>query len=317
MVTSLPGVPERGDAIWIDFDPQAGREQAGRRPAVVLSPAAYNGKVGLALLCPVTSQVKGYPFEVGIPNGLPVAGVILRGSGEEPGLAQTERDADRGAAARHGCRGPAQGQRATDTGEIVTTFDIATTEGLRDACREAERRLDQQGETIAEHAEFLRRVRDASAEERENERFQHLIWEENPLAGLGQGEYDVSAALADQGFRRWFLRTDPRSLAGGVEGENCLAGRSPERDDGPRASVRASDARRPAGNRPVWKTQRAFAALFPNDIIPYYHYSLYQLVAHGMGKSGMRPPPCAGEPVDPRPGWPQPSVRWILSTAAP
>ncbi len=77
MVTSLPGVPERGDAIWIDFDPQAGREQAGRRPAVVLSPAAYNGKVGLALLCPVTSQVKGYPFEVGIPNGLPVAGVIL------------------------------------------------------------------------------------------------------------------------------------------------------------------------------------------------------------------------------------------------
>ena len=76
MVTS-PRVPERGNAVWIDFDPQAGREQAGRRPAVVLSPAAYNGRVGLALLCPVTSQVKGYPFEVGIPDGLPVAGVIL------------------------------------------------------------------------------------------------------------------------------------------------------------------------------------------------------------------------------------------------
>ncbi len=77
MVTSPSRVPERGDAVWIDFDPQAGREQAGRRPAVVLSPAAYNGKVGLALLCPVTRQVKGYPFEVGIPEGLPVAGVIL------------------------------------------------------------------------------------------------------------------------------------------------------------------------------------------------------------------------------------------------
>lgn len=77
MVTSPRRVPERGDAVWIDFDPQAGREQAGRRPAVVLSPAAYNGKVGLALFCPVTSRVKGYPFEVGIPDGLPVGGVIL------------------------------------------------------------------------------------------------------------------------------------------------------------------------------------------------------------------------------------------------
>ena len=77
MVTSPRRVPERGDAVWIDFDPQTGREQAGRRPAVVLSPAAYNGRVGLALFCPVTSRVKGYPFEVGIPDGLPVGGVIL------------------------------------------------------------------------------------------------------------------------------------------------------------------------------------------------------------------------------------------------
>ena len=77
MVTSPRRVPERGDAVWIDFDPQTGREQAGRCPAVVLSPAAYNGRVGLALLCPVTSRVKGYPFEVAIPDGLPVAGVIL------------------------------------------------------------------------------------------------------------------------------------------------------------------------------------------------------------------------------------------------
>jgi len=59
------------------MNPQAGHEQAGRRPAVVLSPARYNGKVGLAILCPITSQVKGYPFEVRLPKGLPVEGVIL------------------------------------------------------------------------------------------------------------------------------------------------------------------------------------------------------------------------------------------------
>ena len=70
-------VPERGDVVWITFNPQAGHEQAVRRPAVVLSPKAYNGKVGLALLCPVTSQIKGYPFEVSIPDGLPVNGVVL------------------------------------------------------------------------------------------------------------------------------------------------------------------------------------------------------------------------------------------------
>jgi mRNA interferase MazF len=70
-------VPARGDAIWLDFTPQAGHEQASRRPALVLSPAAYNGRVGLALLCPITSQVKGYPFEVAIPDGLAVSGVIL------------------------------------------------------------------------------------------------------------------------------------------------------------------------------------------------------------------------------------------------
>ncbi len=69
--------PERGDLVWLTFNPQAGHEQAGRRPALVLSPAAYNGKVGLAVFCPITSQVKGYPFEVILPEGLPVKGVIL------------------------------------------------------------------------------------------------------------------------------------------------------------------------------------------------------------------------------------------------
>ena len=74
----MPGyIPQRGDAIWISLNPQAGHEQAGRRPAVVLSPGAYNGKVGLAILCPITGQIKGYPFEVRIPDGLPVGGVVL------------------------------------------------------------------------------------------------------------------------------------------------------------------------------------------------------------------------------------------------
>lgn len=70
-------VPKRGDAVWITFTPQAGHEQAGRRPAVVLSPEAYNNKVGLAIFCPITSQKKGYPFEVDLPSGLQVQGVIL------------------------------------------------------------------------------------------------------------------------------------------------------------------------------------------------------------------------------------------------
>ena len=69
-------IPERGDAVWITLDPQAGHEQAGRRSALVLSPSAYNGRVGLALFCPITSQVKGYPFEVPLPAGSPVTGVV-------------------------------------------------------------------------------------------------------------------------------------------------------------------------------------------------------------------------------------------------
>lgn len=70
-------VPERGHVVWLDFDPQAGHEQAKRRPAVVLSPAVYNGRTSLALCCPVTSQVKGYPFEVAMPAGLKTRGVVL------------------------------------------------------------------------------------------------------------------------------------------------------------------------------------------------------------------------------------------------
>ncbi|MBL0176073.1 MAG: endoribonuclease MazF [Ignavibacteria bacterium] len=77
MVASHPYAPQRGDIVWITFNPQAGHEEAGRRPAVILTRGEYNAKVGLTLLCPITSQVKGYPFEVRIPDGLPVNGVIL------------------------------------------------------------------------------------------------------------------------------------------------------------------------------------------------------------------------------------------------
>ena len=70
-------VPGTGDFVWLTFDPQAGREQAGRRPALVLSPKIYNAKTGLALACPITNQAKGYPFEVPVTAGHGAKGVIL------------------------------------------------------------------------------------------------------------------------------------------------------------------------------------------------------------------------------------------------
>ena len=73
----MPYFPERGDAVWVSFNPQSGYEQAGRRPALVLSPSAYNRRVGLADFCPITSQIKGYPFEVVIPAGLGMTGAVL------------------------------------------------------------------------------------------------------------------------------------------------------------------------------------------------------------------------------------------------
>lgn len=70
-------VPDRGDAIWLQFNPQAGHEQAGHRPAIVLSAAVYNRRTRMAIVCPITSQSKGYPFEVQLPDELPIAGVVL------------------------------------------------------------------------------------------------------------------------------------------------------------------------------------------------------------------------------------------------
>jgi mRNA interferase MazF len=69
-------IPERGDIIWLNFNPQSGREQMGRRLALVISPQSYNGKVGLVLVCPITSQIKGYPFEVELTNSI-TKGVVI------------------------------------------------------------------------------------------------------------------------------------------------------------------------------------------------------------------------------------------------
>ncbi|MEK5478998.1 type II toxin-antitoxin system PemK/MazF family toxin [Paenibacillus sp. FSL R5-0407] len=69
--------PRRGDLVWLDFDPQAGHEHAGRRPAIVLSEADFNELTGFAVVCPITSQIKDYPFEVVLPEGLPFSGVAL------------------------------------------------------------------------------------------------------------------------------------------------------------------------------------------------------------------------------------------------
>ena len=69
--------PDRGDLVWVSLSPQAGHEQAGRRPALVVSPAEYNRRVGLALMCPITNRGIGYPFEVSLPDNLKISGVVL------------------------------------------------------------------------------------------------------------------------------------------------------------------------------------------------------------------------------------------------
>lgn len=77
VVGSRSYCPKQGDVVWLTFSPQAGHEQAGRRPALALSAETYNRKAGLSIFCPITTQVKGYPFEVHIPAGLKASGVIL------------------------------------------------------------------------------------------------------------------------------------------------------------------------------------------------------------------------------------------------
>jgi mRNA interferase MazF len=87
-------VPDRGDVVWLEFSPQAGHEQAGRRPALVLSPASYNGRTGLLLCCPITTREKGYPFEVAVPDTSGARGVVL--SDQLKSLDWRARNAQRG-----------------------------------------------------------------------------------------------------------------------------------------------------------------------------------------------------------------------------
>ena len=70
-------IPNRGDIVWLDFNPQVGHEQKGRRPAIILSPKSYNEKTNLALVCPITTQIKNYPFEVRLPENLTTEGVVI------------------------------------------------------------------------------------------------------------------------------------------------------------------------------------------------------------------------------------------------
>ena len=80
-------VPGNGEIVWLTFNPQVGHEQAGRRPALALSPRSYNRKTGLTLFCPITSRAKGYPFEVALPASGAVTGVVLADQIKSPGLA--------------------------------------------------------------------------------------------------------------------------------------------------------------------------------------------------------------------------------------
>jgi mRNA interferase MazF len=73
----VSAVPQAGDLVWLNFNPQAGHEQAGRRPALVLSPAGYHEKTALAIVCPITSNTQPYPFKVLLPEGLPIGGAVL------------------------------------------------------------------------------------------------------------------------------------------------------------------------------------------------------------------------------------------------
>lgn len=93
-------VPEKGDIVWLDFTPQAGREQSGRRPGLVLTPRSYNARTHLAIMCPITSYEKGYPFEVALPKDAHIRGVVL--ADYVKSLDWKERKAERAARASSG-----------------------------------------------------------------------------------------------------------------------------------------------------------------------------------------------------------------------
>jgi mRNA interferase MazF len=87
-----PYCPDEGDIVWIDFDPQKGNEQRGRRRALVVTPHAYNRRTNLSVLCPITSKVKGYPFEIAVPPGGTTTGVVL--GDQVKSVSWSDRNAD-------------------------------------------------------------------------------------------------------------------------------------------------------------------------------------------------------------------------------
>jgi mRNA interferase MazF len=107
----VSAVPQAGDLVWVTFNPQAGHEQAGRRPALVLSPAAYHEKTALAIVCPITSNVQPYPFKVLLPEGLPIGGAVLADQVKSIDRAAATEGRGRGTAFC-GSRGPGQNRRA-------------------------------------------------------------------------------------------------------------------------------------------------------------------------------------------------------------
>ena len=144
---------------------------------------------------------------------------------------------------------------------MATVDDIRTEEGLREACREAERRLDESPEKVAEIVGFLQEVREATAEERESEEFHHRIWEENPLYGLEHTLQPSPESLADPGFRRWFRDRTKGAPEGPQERAGWLDERMREVTKRVWPNNRYGSARR---------TTRAFAAIFPNDFTAHF-----------------------------------------------
>ena len=170
-------------------------------------------------------------------------------------------------------------------------YDLTTDEGLRSAYRTAERLLDEK--VTARNAEFLQQVRDTPEAERDSEEFQRLVWDENPLAGLGHGDYDVSGALADLDFRRQFRELTGRSLPEGPKKYNRAPKAGEERakkiDE---VFVEVLDLVQPyvppnkrgERHRPRVKTVRALSAVFPNDFTALIHSSDRNRLLKSMGE---------------------------------
>jgi len=160
----------------------------------------------------------------------------------------------------------------------MATFDLSSPGGLRDACREAERRLVEDSEyvdRVETTAKFLREVHEASDEERQSDVFLHLIWDDNPLGDVGQGDYDLSKALSDDGFRQQFhdLISDPLP-----DTSSERARRLDEVFARTLTLVQRIVLPKRSGKhfRPIAKTARAFAALFPHDFTALFRRPIWK-----------------------------------------